>query len=799
MVSYDDEEAICDKTEYCINNDLNGFIIWEISGDVMQDLSTPLIDAMHAKLRDPSLDCKSLAYDPNAPPKATGLQNSISDQGVPTIAIPISAPTTPAPTMPLICPADHTGPLQHAACSGFYYCVNGNPYYPPIPCPEGMLFDESNSLCNLPARVTCSETLSPISAPTNMPTREPTVNLPIYSPPSSLADSTLTCSEGFTGPLPYNDCAEYYYCMNGNPYYPTIRCPPGTIFDENYLTCYDSSRASCPNSAQIQNGSTNTGVTAGDTADSTPKATEDEEGIKNESFQYGGNSGGNNGNEEGVDENLSDQSNEDNDVAYNIGSNSEEQEGSTETLSGQNDNGNPDEAYDDTNKEETANPSASSEGDDSVHSSPASEPDIQSTSPPASAQDVSVQSDETPTTQNVCGVSFNVVTENCMFGLTVTTCNKGDPPCPKGQGCYENVQCGDQVSSSSSTNHVSTVENGSNTVDDKASDDVYENNDDVSLTIIMKLGDYPNDIGWSLIAFDGSINVAKPPGTYESLKPNATVYETISIPLSLWVNSIRLTLTISSISGNGLCCSNGLGYYKIYEGILEEGLPLAEGGEFEYYTSKTIVITDNGIVLILDDDPPVTVQNFTGQDLMDQDYTDNIVGTEQQVVLSEPSNDSTSPQPNLIDSPEQQKVSSSQTNMMNSPESFSPESFDLASFTQAKTQNETEENSKKSVLITVMISVIIVAFVIGSILLYTAQKRKIAKCDQSLAHFPDDNDSLDWSEHGAWNVGEDEIGEPKNKRVQNWILVFHNNLLYVTTISLGLNMIRSDASRPTLL
>ena len=30
MVSYDDERAICDKTEYAQEYDLNGYIIWEI-------------------------------------------------------------------------------------------------------------------------------------------------------------------------------------------------------------------------------------------------------------------------------------------------------------------------------------------------------------------------------------------------------------------------------------------------------------------------------------------------------------------------------------------------------------------------------------------------------------------------------------------------------------------------------------------------------------------------------------------------------------------------------------------------
>ena len=28
LVSYDDEQAICDKTEYAVENELNGFIIW---------------------------------------------------------------------------------------------------------------------------------------------------------------------------------------------------------------------------------------------------------------------------------------------------------------------------------------------------------------------------------------------------------------------------------------------------------------------------------------------------------------------------------------------------------------------------------------------------------------------------------------------------------------------------------------------------------------------------------------------------------------------------------------------------
>merc|ERR1712228_686760 len=48
-----DQRAICDKVEYAIDNDLNGFIIWEITGDVREDLSTPLLDEVNMKLDFP--------------------------------------------------------------------------------------------------------------------------------------------------------------------------------------------------------------------------------------------------------------------------------------------------------------------------------------------------------------------------------------------------------------------------------------------------------------------------------------------------------------------------------------------------------------------------------------------------------------------------------------------------------------------------------------------------------------------------------------------------------------------------
>jgi len=60
MVSYDDERAICDKTQYAMDNGLLGYIIWELSGDLTDDLNTPLLDAANAKLVNPSLDCADI-------------------------------------------------------------------------------------------------------------------------------------------------------------------------------------------------------------------------------------------------------------------------------------------------------------------------------------------------------------------------------------------------------------------------------------------------------------------------------------------------------------------------------------------------------------------------------------------------------------------------------------------------------------------------------------------------------------------------------------------------------------------
>jgi len=61
LISFDDEQAICDKVEYGQTHNLNGYIIWDIQGDLRDDLSQPLLDVVNKKLNNPSYGCSNAA------------------------------------------------------------------------------------------------------------------------------------------------------------------------------------------------------------------------------------------------------------------------------------------------------------------------------------------------------------------------------------------------------------------------------------------------------------------------------------------------------------------------------------------------------------------------------------------------------------------------------------------------------------------------------------------------------------------------------------------------------------------
>ena len=100
FVSYDDERAICDKTEYALDHSLHGYIIWEISGDLMPDLSTPLLDATIRRLNTPDVRCDSIP--PSNLQVPTPSPTEIQPAHVPFPAIPTLQPRPTQTSKPLI-------------------------------------------------------------------------------------------------------------------------------------------------------------------------------------------------------------------------------------------------------------------------------------------------------------------------------------------------------------------------------------------------------------------------------------------------------------------------------------------------------------------------------------------------------------------------------------------------------------------------------------------------------------------------------------------------------------------------
>ena len=233
FVSYDDERSICEKTEYVINNNLKGFLIWELSGDFMPDFSTPLLDAVNDKLADPNMNCAGgPPYTPvpsptvtgspvsttgsptkgtNSPTSSTGSPTkgtgSPTDYSAPTTEAPSPSPTEKGTASPTksnpstsSCPNGYSGLRAVSNCEQFVHCRNGEVISQPISCPTGTLFDNSTQQCNHDYNVTCgppnppaptsAPTVEPTSSPTVEPTSAPTVEP--TSPPVSLATPAPT-------------------------------------------------------------------------------------------------------------------------------------------------------------------------------------------------------------------------------------------------------------------------------------------------------------------------------------------------------------------------------------------------------------------------------------------------------------------------------------------------------------------------------------------------------------------------------------------------------------------------------
>ena len=193
----------------------------------MDDLSTPLIDAVHAKLSDPTFDCIDFRYDQNTfAGYATPLGNEFSaliqrektadDEGLGGV-----------PAKQMTCPTEwYWGTLQWDQCRSYFRCTNGAPDTSTLTeCPEGQLFDEISGLCKDNELVTCSEVADPT--------------------PSPITPFTAECAAGLSGYVAGPDCSFYYRCQDGVLVSEPILCSPGTLFDEGFSKCNDASKVTC--------------------------------------------------------------------------------------------------------------------------------------------------------------------------------------------------------------------------------------------------------------------------------------------------------------------------------------------------------------------------------------------------------------------------------------------------------------------------------------------------------------------------------------------------------------------------
>ena len=191
FVSYDDERAICDKIEYAMDNQLLGCIIWEISGDLMPDLSTPLLDEVNRRLNEPTIRCDTI----------------VEAKAAVEAAKPKTASPTAAPSI-AICPQTLTGNIVGPCCKSFAMCKAGVMVGSLVECLDGTLYSEKKGICDYEAEVVCDSDCGSevVSSPTV--TTATSTSSTIFQPTS---EGAIPIEGGVSVSIPNNDTSQKYY------------------------------------------------------------------------------------------------------------------------------------------------------------------------------------------------------------------------------------------------------------------------------------------------------------------------------------------------------------------------------------------------------------------------------------------------------------------------------------------------------------------------------------------------------------------------------------------------------------
>ena len=105
------------------------------------------------------------------------------------------------------------------------------------------------------------------------------------------------------------------------------------------------------------------------------------------------------------------------------------------------------------------------------------------------------------------------------------------------------------------------------------------NTNNVTVVIILQLDGKPNETGFLLTSADNvTTYVSKPKGSFTNME-SELVMEVFIIPVMT-----EMVFTFEDASGDGLCCTYGNGYYKVFAGTGDQKTTLVSGDQSGMYT-----------------------------------------------------------------------------------------------------------------------------------------------------------------------------------------------------------------------
>ncbi|KAL7546386.1 hypothetical protein ACHAWF_009722 [Thalassiosira exigua] len=241
LVSYDDPRAICDKVEYANRRGMNGFLVWEISGDMVErpasqggGIVTPLIDVTNRKISNPDLPCDESLRDPTWAMSDGGAQYNLAPPEPTSVdwsryVAPLGGGSGNDFDGALV--DDNARPAPLAATSDAYDTPYNPVYVPPADLAGGGGRASSSSAFSGTQDVGDVASFSTVEGGGGGDKGG------TGEEPDEEGESDDDCPLEYTGPFPTPGCAGYVYCNNGEVEGGSQPCSGGTLFDVTIGVC----------------------------------------------------------------------------------------------------------------------------------------------------------------------------------------------------------------------------------------------------------------------------------------------------------------------------------------------------------------------------------------------------------------------------------------------------------------------------------------------------------------------------------------------------------------------------------